>query len=88
MEHLMYNTRADGRYFLSVRWRKGNCGHVIMAERTDGILTFFDPQCGRYVDIEEYAGRIDARVFRIVRVDNLELNPDIIKENPVLPVKH
>lgn len=87
-ENLMYNTRADGRYFLSVRWRKGNCGHVIMAERADGILTFFDPQCGRYVDIEEYAGRIDARVFRIVRVDNLELNPDIIKENPVLPVKH
>jgi hypothetical protein len=87
-ENLMYNTRAEGRYFLSVRWRKGNCGHVIMAERNGGILTFFDPQCGRYVDIEEYAGRIDARVFRIVRVDNLELNPDIIKENPILPIKH
>lgn len=87
-ENLMYNTRAEGRYFLSVRWRKGNCGHVIMAERNGGILTFFDPQCGRYVDIEEYAGRIDARVFRIVRVDNLELNPDIIKESPILPIKH
>lgn len=87
-ENLKYITKNDGRYFLSVRWRKGNCGHVIVAERTEGVLTLFDPQRGSNVDIEEYADKIDARIFRIARVDNLELNPDIIKENPVLPVKH
>lgn len=83
--NLNKNTEKEGRYFVSFRWRSGNKGHVIVVERKNGLLSLFDPQSGKNHDIDYYAQFADPRIFKILRVDNLEINPDVIKKKAVLP---
>lgn len=84
------STKENGRYLFSFVFHKKNGrreGHVIIVEKSDSGLTFFDPQIGRSVDLESYSTFIDRRFFRIKRVDNLEINPDVIVRKPVISTK-
>jgi len=68
-----------GRYHISWQWKKKKSGHIITAERlSDGKLRFYDPQTGKLAsyslkDIDTLEG------FDILRVDNLQANPDVVK---------
>ena len=71
----------DGRYHIKWFWESGNSGHIITAERANGVLRYYDPQTGRI--IKDFAGYIKklklATGIRYLRVDNLRANPAIVK---------
>lgn len=70
-------TKAAGRYHIGINMKNG--GHVITAERlTNGQLIFYDPQCGTFLKLEEYASR-DVEYLEILKVDKLLLRRDMFK---------
>ncbi len=71
----------EGRYHISWEWKVKNngkrIGHIITAERlNDGKLRFYDPQSGEIVKLN--ISKVKDSV-KILRVDNLRVNPDIIR---------
>lgn len=57
-------------------------GHIITAERhADGNLTFYDPQNGKNVPMIELLDEVSPKYLcRIIRVDNLLIKPNIVKD--------
>ena len=76
MADLELATQEDGRYFVSVAWKKSWGGaHVITAERKKGVLSFYDPQDNRAYSVKEFKDEIAKNTwkdctFGIIRVDN------------------
>ena len=69
------NTKSVGRYHIGVNFKDG--GHMITAERlSDGKLIFYDPQCGDFISIEEYAN-YSVEYFELLKVDRLLINKDM-----------
>ena len=75
-------TAAVGRYEVVNNWKRGNSGHVWIAERQkDGSLLFFDPQSSesgldmmkRYIK----ASKLDS--FEVLRIDDKGVNPVMAK---------
>lgn len=69
------NTKSVGRYHIGVNFADG--GHMITAERlSDGKLIFYDPQCGDFISIEEYAN-YSVKYFELLKVDKLLIKKDM-----------
>lgn len=81
MHDLMDETKEPGRYHVNFAWKKSNHGHIITFERMkDGSVRWYDPQTGD-MDFfnKEYYNRINAaKGIKVVRVDNLLVNTEII----------
>ena len=87
MADLESATQEDGRYFISLAWKKSWGGaHVVTAERKNGILSFYDPQDNRAYSVKEFRDEIVKNTwkdctFGILRVDNMLLDTSLnIKE--------
>lgn len=72
--------KEHGRYHLRFRFQNDN-GHIITAERlNDNSLRIYDPQNGKIIkDFGEYFSKVNNDSFEYYRVDNLRLNPDVVK---------
>lgn len=72
----MVDTMADWgdgtRAIVRVRWKRGNSGHVFIAEQVGNGTEFIDPQTGQYVDIHYYMDNAIKGETKLVRIDNLE----------------
>lgn len=86
-KNILEATKETGRYNFSYGWvdennRKRTGGHIITAERhADGNLTFYDPQNGQVVPMVELLKDVDPKYMcRALRVDNLLIKPDIVKD--------
>lgn len=75
-----------GRYEFAFAWKvgKNKAGHIITCERhADGSLTFYDPQNGKMDSLDRILPYVDTSYWnavRMLRVDNLLLNPENIEE--------
>lgn len=75
-------TKDIGRYHIDWSWKgRKPVGHIITAERLpDGTLRFYDPQTGEITTLDKIADRVKlSRGIRILRVDDLLINSDIVK---------
>jgi hypothetical protein len=83
-KNILEATKEVGRYNFSYGWENGkdSSGHIITAERhADGNLTFYDPQNGKSVPMVELLDEVSPKYLcRIIRVDNLLIKPDIVKD--------
>lgn len=86
-KNILEATKEVGRYNFSYGWvdennRKRTGGHIITAERhADGNLTFYDPQNGQVVPMVELLKDVSPKYLsRIIRVDNLLIKPNIVKD--------
>lgn len=79
-------TKEEGRYFLSMKNRRRNTGHIVIVESTeDGGKLLVDPQCGERISltdgaaVDKYFSRVDVKHLynKVFRVDNLEFNPAV-----------
>lgn len=70
-------TKAVGRYHIKWTWNTMRSGHIITCERLkDGKLRIYDPQCGEVItDFAKYGKRFLHGTLKILRVDNLRINP-------------
>lgn len=80
-------TKEEGRYFLSMKNRGRNTGHIVIVESTkDGGKLLVDPQCGERISltdgaaVDKYFSGVDVKHLynRVFRVDNLEFNPAVL----------
>lgn len=69
---------GDGARAIVSFGRSGGSGHVFTAEQINGRTYFVDPQTGRAHDGQQILRSARAGSVRVWRVDNLEMNPDII----------
>lgn len=75
----------DGRYEIYCMWdsakkQRMSGAHVFMAEKKNGVITFFDPQSGRVAsDIEWYFENMQNREVWAMRVDDKIINPHMVK---------
>lgn len=80
-------TKDAGRYHVDFTWKKKNgqkkwTGHIITAERKEsGELVIYDPQNGKKIDnFRSYCNDVYLKTgIRILRVDNLLINTEIIE---------
>lgn len=83
-KNILEVTKEIGRYNFSYGWISGKdrAGHIITAERhADGNLTFYDPQDGEIVPMVELLKSVSPKyVCRVLRVDNLLIKPNIVKD--------
>jgi hypothetical protein len=72
---------GDGaRYEIRVGWKNGG-GHFFVAENHNGIIRFIDPQDGSLDDdVKEYFTRSKPSGCWWIRIDNRELDPEIMKD--------
>lgn len=72
----------EGRYHIKWVWEKGNCGHIITAERIGGKVRYYDPQNGKIIsNFVSYIGGISLRRgINWLRVDNLRVNIGVAKK--------
>lgn len=70
-------TKEVGRYHMKWTWGNGRSGHIITCERlANGTLRIYDPQNGKVItDFAEYGSRFMHGTLKILRVDNLRINP-------------
>lgn len=70
-------TKEVGRYHIKWTWYTMTSGHIITCERLkNGTLRIYDPQCGEIItDFATYGKRFLHGTLKILRVDNLRLNP-------------
>lgn len=70
-------TKEVGRYHMKWTWGSGRSGHIITCERlANGTLRIYDPQNGKVItDFAEYGSRFMHGTLKILRVDNLRINP-------------
>lgn len=81
MSDLKGATKESGRYHINFTWKDGGVGHIITFERMDnGKIKWYDPQTGKTDFFDKaYYERIKAsRGIKVLRVDNLLLNTEII----------
>lgn len=81
MHDLMDAMNDPGRYHVSFAWKGRDDGHIITFERRpDGKIKWYDPQSGKCDFFDKYYyGRIRvSRGIKVLRVDNLMINADII----------
>lgn len=83
-KNILAATKEPGRYNFSYGWvcGKDSSGHIITAERyADGNLTFYDPQIGKMIPIIQLLDEVSPKYMcYILRVDNLLIKPDIVKD--------
>lgn len=83
-KNILAATKEPGRYNFSYGWvcGKDSSGHIITAERyADGNLTFYDPQIGKMIPIIQLLDEVSPKyTCYILRVDNLLIKPDIVKD--------
>ena len=61
-------------------WSKGNSGHIWNWVKEDGEIKFFEAQTNRgFIDNTEYMSRLKAGSLRMVRMDDLTPNEDVLK---------
>ena len=61
-------------------WSKGNSGHIWNWVKEDGEIKFFEAQTNRgFIDNSEYMSRLKAGSLRMVRMDDLTPNEDVLK---------
>ncbi len=70
-------TKTVGRYHIKWTWGNMRSGHIITCERlANGTLRVYDPQNGKIIsDFAEYSKRFLHGTLKILRVDNLRINP-------------
>lgn len=72
----------DGRYHIDWYWNTESkryvSGHIIMIEKIDGALRYYDPQTGKVItNFYDYINDIQLkRGINLLRVDNLCVNPE------------
>lgn len=70
------------RYNIEWAWRGERSGHIISVQRENGNLMFYDPQTSKKRDFkafkDECLSRAERGSLRVMRVDNCELNPEIV----------
>lgn len=73
-------TKDAGRYHITVAWKNKDYGHIFTMERfKKGNVLFYDPQTGKPKKWSDFMPDIDTKKhIRVLRVDNLEVNTDII----------
>lgn len=81
-EYLNEMMRNDGRYEICVDWKRGRSAHVFLAEKKDGVITFFDPQSGKSNVWDKGKGKgykYDCKLSQVgvVRIDNKLVNPKL-----------
>lgn len=83
-KNILAATKEPGRYNFSYGWVSGrdSSGHIITAERhPNGDLTFYDPQTGKGVPMIELLEEVSPKYLcHVLRVDNLLIKPDIVKD--------
>lgn len=83
-KNILAATKEPGRYNFSYGWVSGrdSSGHIITAERhPNGDLTFYDPQIGKRVSMIELLEEVSPKYLcHVLRVDNLLIKPDIVKD--------
>ena len=61
-------------------WSKSNSGHIWNWVKEDGEIKFFEAQTNRgFIDNSEYMSRLKAGSLRMVRMDDLTPNEDVLK---------
>ena len=77
IEYLNEQTQSEGRYEIYCAW-KGGSAHVFCAERTEGVLKFFDPQSGKEGEsVQRYISNMKANSVGVIRMDDKIINPAI-----------
>lgn len=73
-------TKEAGRYHIAVKWKNEDNGHIFTMERFEtGDELFYDPQTGQTKQWSDFMPKIDTKKpIQVLRVDNLEVNTDII----------
>lgn len=73
-------TKEIGRYHIDFGWKRSNSGHIITLERLEsGFVKLYDPQNGKIVKWAELSKAISLRYgVNVLRVDNLDLNTEIV----------
>lgn len=73
-------TKEAGRYHIAVKWKSEDNGHIFTMERFEtGDELFYDPQTGQTKQWSDFMPKIDTKKpIQVLRVDNLEVNTDII----------
>ena len=78
-DRMLAQCKVVGRYHIGINWIGG--GHVITAERLkDGTIIFYDPQNGKFVNIDDYAHAYKIDYLESIRVDNIRINESMLKE--------
>lgn len=78
VEQMMESWGSDCRAIVRVGWKEeeGGGGHVFIAERTNGITRFIDPQNGN-VDASSYFNFAKGQDLYCMRIDNLDFTDRI-----------
>lgn len=75
------NIADEGRYTIEFAWRGYRSGHIISVHKIDGVTTLYDPQVNeKYTGeaIANYLQNTKINSIRLLRVDTLEFNPEVI----------
>ena len=71
---------GDGsRAQIVVTWKGGNGGHTFVAEQVNGKTRIFDPQT-HGTDVTEYFDRVQPGSVQFCRIDNLDVNEQLINQ--------
>jgi hypothetical protein len=80
IENALLKDGDGARYEIRVGWKSGG-GHFFIGENHNGKVRFIDPQSGQVDDeVAEYFTRSKPSGTWWIRIDNRELDPDIMKE--------
>lgn len=77
---------ADARYYCHVNWADSEGGHEFLLVNTDGNIYIVDGQAGKVVELSkdnEYFNDINFGNSYVVRVDDKELNQEVLNLNNV-----
>jgi RimJ/RimL family protein N-acetyltransferase len=77
---------ADARYYCHVNWADSEGGHEFLLVNTDGNIYIVDGQAGKVVELSkdnEYFNDINFSNSYVVRVDDKELNQEVLNLNNV-----
>ena len=71
------NAPDGARYSIYVKWKRnyGGGAHVFIAEKTDGVIHYVDPQAGK-MDVSDYFSKGSSGKFGFFRLDNKNLTDD------------
>ena len=81
---------GEGRYEFRVVWKSRYSGHIMTITKENGKVSIYDPQTNKTYSTQEeitkeilndvrFRGKENTKPF-ILRVDNLDLNPEIVNE--------
>lgn len=75
------NIKGDERYTIQFSWKGYRSGHIISVHKINGETTLYDPQINKKYTgeaITTYLQNTKINSIKLLRVDTLEFNPDII----------